>query len=201
MDGIDSYLDRLASADPTPGGGSAATLAGALGAALVAMVARITAGKRRHEAVRPEALALAAEADALRARFRAAQGLDEAAYGRVVEAAALPKRTWGEKSARAAALQHALLDAAEAPLAASELCAEGVELAARANALGNLDLTSDVECALYLFRAALTACVANVRISHREITNDDVVGAHRERLAAIVSSVTATFEQLLPKAP
>jgi formiminotetrahydrofolate cyclodeaminase len=201
VDGIDAYLDRLASADPTPGGGSAATLVGALGAALCAMVARITADGKRYAAVRDEARTIAGAADALRERLAAARPLDEAAYGAVVAASALPKGSDDEKRARSAALQSALVGAAEAPLVAAGLCAEGIALAARANALGNTHLVSDVECALHFFRAALASSVANVRINHRFITEREVVRAQDERLVAIVGIAHETLERLLPRLP
>jgi len=201
VNGIDAYLDRLASPDPTPGGGSAATLVGALGAALCAMVAKITAAGERHAAVRDEAEAIAGAADALRERFGAARPLDEAAYQRVVDASALPKATDEQKRARTAALQRALAGAAEAPLTAAGLCAEGIALAERANALGNTHLVSDVECALHFFRAALAACVANVRINHRFIKDAGVVQAQDERLVAIVKAANATLDRLLPALP
>jgi methenyltetrahydrofolate cyclohydrolase len=172
-----------------------------MGAALCAMVARITAASERHAAVRDEALAVVAEADALRERFEAARPLDEAAYGRVVEAGALPKRSEDEKHARTAALQRALIGAAEAPLAVSGMCAEGIALAERANALGNPHLVSDVECALHFFRAALAASVANVRINHRYIKDEQTVRAQDERLIAIVNAAHETLDPLLPKLP
>jgi methenyltetrahydrofolate cyclohydrolase len=197
VDGIDAYLDSLASAEPTPGGGSAATLVGAMGAALCAMVARITATSERHTAVRPDALAIVEAADALRERFEAARPLDEAAYGRVVEAQALSKDDEQRKRARAAALQQALIGAAEAPLAVTGLCAEGIALAERAEALGNAHLMSDVECALHFFRAALAASVANVRINHRYIKDQTVVHAQEERLAAIAVDARRTLDRLL----
>jgi formiminotetrahydrofolate cyclodeaminase len=201
VDGIDAYLDRLASGDPTPGGGSAATLVGALGAALCAMVARITAGAKRFAAVRDEAVAIAAAADALRERLAAARPLDEAAYGAVVTASALPNGSDDEQRDRRAALQSALIGAAEAPLVAAGLCAEGIALAARANALGNAHLVSDVECALHFFRAALAASIANVRINHRFIDSRAVVAAQDERLVAIVAIAYETLERLVPRLP
>ncbi len=201
MSGIDAYLDRLASADPTPGGGSAATLVGALGAALCAMVARITAGNDRYGSVRAEALAVVAAADVLRERFAAARPLDEAAYERVVAASALPKGSDDEKRARTTALQAALTGAAEAPLAAAGLSAEGVALAERANALGNTHLVSDVECALHFFRAALAGSVANVRINHHFIKDEQIVKMQEDRLVAIVDDASATLRRLLPSLP
>jgi methenyltetrahydrofolate cyclohydrolase len=187
VSGIDAYLERLASAEPTPGGGSAATLVGALGAALCAMVARITAGSERLSAVRGEAEALAADADVLRERLGAARPLDEAAYERVVHASALPKGGEAAKRARTDALQAALAGAAEAPLVAAGLAAEGFALAERAAALGNAHLASDVECALLFFRAALEASAANVRINHRFIKDAELVAAQAARLSAIAS--------------
>ncbi|MDQ6925560.1 MAG: cyclodeaminase/cyclohydrolase family protein [Candidatus Eremiobacteraeota bacterium] len=201
MSGIDAYLDRLASAGPTPGGGSAATLVGALGAALCAMVARITAGNDRYAFVRIEAVAIVAAGDVLRERFTAARPLDEAAYQRVVAASALPKRDDHEKRARTAALQAALIGAAEAPLAAAGLCAEGIVLAERANALGNAHLVSDVECALHFFRAALAASAANVRINHHFIKEAAIVQAQEERLVALVDAASTTLRRLLPSLP
>jgi formiminotetrahydrofolate cyclodeaminase len=201
VSGIDAYLDRLASAGPTPGGGSAATLVGALGAALCAMVARITVGNDRYASVRSEALAIVTAADRLRERFGAARPLDEAAYERVVAASALPKQTDDQKRARTVALQAALVGAAEAPLAAAGLSAEGIALAERANALGNTHLVSDVECALHFFRAALAGSAANVRINHHFIKDAEIVRAQDERLVAIVDAASATLQRLLPSLP
>jgi formiminotetrahydrofolate cyclodeaminase len=197
VNGIDAYLDRLASADPTPGGGSAATLVGAMGAALCAMVARITAQSPRLAAVRADAEAVATAAETLRERFAAARPVDEAAYGGVVQASALPKRSDEEQAARTASLQRALAGAAEAPLLVAGMCAEGIALAERAGALGNTHLISDVECALHFFRAALAASVANVRINHRFMKDAEVVRSPDERLVAIVSIAHETLDRLL----
>jgi formiminotetrahydrofolate cyclodeaminase len=151
------------------------------------MVARITAGSPRHAAVHGDAEAIVSAADALRGRFEAARVIDEEAYGRVVAASALPKATDAQKGARTAALQAALVQAAEEPLVAAGLATEGLELARRTAALGNAHLISDVECAQHFFRAARAASAANVRINHQYIKNDEVVRQQAERLAAICS--------------
>src|ERR1700736_2046499 len=103
--------------------------------------------------------------------------------------------------ARPAALQAALAGAAEAPLAAAGLSAEGIALARRANGLGNTHLASDVECALHFFRAALAAAVANVRINHHFIKDAETVRAQEERLVAIVDAASAPLQRLLPSLP
>jgi formiminotetrahydrofolate cyclodeaminase len=159
------------------------------------MVGRITLQSPRHAAVHSAAEAIVAEADALRERFEAARPLDEQAYALVVEAGTLLKRTDEEKQTRAAAMQAALIGAAEAPLAAAGLAAEGSVLAERTGALGNAHLVSDVECALHFFRAALAASTANVRINHRFIKDADVVRAQDERLIAILTAANATLDR------
>jgi formiminotetrahydrofolate cyclodeaminase len=192
-----AYLEKLASAEPTPGGGSAATLVGAMSAALVSMVARITAASSKHAAVAPQASALALEGDALRAEFVAARPIDEDAYDAVVVTHALPRATDAEKAARTARLQAALAGAAEAPLEVAALGARALELCERAAALGNPHLMSDVECALRFARAAVDASVANVQVNHRLLKNAELVAVQTGRLSAILDAAHAAEARVL----
>jgi formiminotetrahydrofolate cyclodeaminase len=180
---FEAYLDALASADPTPGGGSAATLVGALSAALCAMVARITLTSAKLAPVHEEAAAIASDADDLRARFVEMRPHDEAAFRAVVAAQALPRATDAEKAARREVLQSALVGAAEAPLEAARLAADAFALTARTAELHNANLMSDVDCALRFARAAFDACTANVEVNHHYITDADIVNRQRELLA------------------
>jgi methenyltetrahydrofolate cyclohydrolase len=179
---LDTYLDALASSAPTPGGGSAATIVGALGTALLAMVARITLDAVRLAPVHPAARTVIADAERLRSRFAAARPRDEAAYGAVVSAMALPRSTDDEKSRRTERLQAALKDAAAAPLAVAELTAEAMEAAAHTAALENKNLMSDVVCAVAFLRAAFDASAANVRVNHEFLRDLPTVETQRERL-------------------
>jgi len=174
MESLEEYLAALASAAPTPGGGSAATIVGAAAAALVAMVARIS-----------RADALASEADALREHFLTARTADERAYGQVVAAMALPRGTVEEKIARTTALQTALAGAAAAPLHAADLAVKTLALAERARALENANLISDVHGAASFARAAVEASAANVRINHAYLKD-----------AATLQSQAAALEKL-----
>lgn len=185
---LQAYLNRLASAEPTPGGGSAATIVGALGAALVAMVARITLGSSKHSAVHADAVLLVGAADMLRAQFVAARPADEAAYAAVPQAQALPRVTEPERAIRSARLQTALAGAAAAPLQAAELAAELIALCVRAAELNNLHVMSDVECALDFGHAALAASAANVRINHRFLKDPQFVSEQSRRLDAITAA-------------
>ncbi len=182
---LDAYLERLASDAPTPGGGSAATIVAALGASLVAMVARITHRNPSFAEKRASAADIVERADALRSELLAARIHDEAAYTRVVDAQALPRTTPEEKAARAAALQAALAGAAEAPLRAAELAVRVVRMSRDAGALGNAHLVSDVTCAAAFGRAALEASAANVRINHAFLRDASLVASQEATLLAL----------------
>ena len=182
------YLDALASADPTPGGGSAATLVGALAAALCAMVARITLGSPKLAPVHKEAAAIAAEADELRRHFVELRPHDEAAFQAVMAAQALPRASDAEKAARRDRLQQALVGAAEAPLESARLAVDAFALALRTGELHNTNLMSDVDCAMRFARAAFDAGAANVEVNHRYITDEATITRQRDRLSALAQS-------------
>ncbi len=185
---LQAYLNRLASAEPTPGGGSAATLVGAFGAALVGMVARLTLGNAKFAALHTDALLLVSEADTLRARFLAARQADEKEFSAVVRAQALPRTTDAETAARHERIQKALVGAAEAPLHAAALAGDLLALCERVAAFRNVGLMSDVVCAITFGCAALDASEANVRVNHRYLKDTKLVANQMERLAAIQSA-------------
>jgi formiminotetrahydrofolate cyclodeaminase len=182
---FDDYLDRLASAEPVPGGGSAAALTCAMGAALVAMVNRITLGSPKLAGAHEAAAALAETADLVRERSMHARDRDEAAYGAVVAAMALPKATDDEKHARTASLQAALAEAAEAPLHGAILAVEVLEIAEKTALLGNTNLMSDVGCATELGLAALAASADNVRANHLFLKDAAIVERQAHHLDAL----------------
>ena len=188
---FDAYLERLASDAPTPGGGSAATIVGALGTALIAMVARLTLGSDNYAALRAEAQAIAVDADRLQARFLAARPVDEAAFAAVIAAQSLPRDTETAREARRERLQAALTGAAEAPLAMCELCVEAFALASRARALNNKHLESDVTCAYAFARATLEASAASVRVNHHYMTDAAVIAEQTQRLNAALATASA----------
>jgi formiminotetrahydrofolate cyclodeaminase len=185
---LQAYLNRLASAEPTPGGGTAATIVGALGAALVAMVARITLGSAKHAPVHADAVLLVADADALRARFAGARLDDEAAYAEVPRAQALPRTADADRTERTARLQTALAGAARAPLHAGALAKELLALCVRGAELGNMHLMSDVECAVDFGRAALDASAANVRVNHRFLKDGQLVDEQTRELRRLLDA-------------
>ncbi len=183
VESVDDYLTQLASEWPTPGGGSAATMVGAAGAALVAMVNRINSANPKYAAQAALAHALVARADDLRAELQRARARDEAAFDRVVAATAMPKSSDAEKATRRAALEIALNHAAAEPLLAAQSALEVLRLAAESLNIPNKNLISDIGCAAEFAAAALAACAYNVRINHRFMKDADAIEAQANALA------------------
>jgi formiminotetrahydrofolate cyclodeaminase len=164
---------RLSSGEPIPGGGSAAALAGAMGAALVSMVVELTAG-------RPDA---AEHADALRdlgeaavQRVSALLDLaedDAVAYAAVVRARHLPKEGEAEREARARALRTAMVEAARVPLRTAEVAAEVLGLAHAIAPIGNRNAASDAGVAAQLAAASVRGALLNVRINLPYLAADE----------------------------
>jgi len=187
---IETYLDSLAAGTPTPGGGSAATIVSAAGAALVAMVARVVCENPKYAPQHDACRAIIEKADRLRERALAARLEDEIAYGAVVAAIALPKATVAEKAVRAATLQAALAGAAAAPLDAAEIAKLVAALADRAVALGNANIIADLGTAAEFAQAASNSATYNVRSNHTYM-KDRVVIAQQERELAHCERETA----------
>lgn len=186
---VREFSARLAAKQPTPGGGSAAALAGALGAGLVSMVCNYTVGREKFAHVEDELQAVLARSEALRTELEQAVEDDVAAYGGYGQASALPKDTEEQQRERAAALQAALRDSASVPLAVAERCAELLELALRAAELGNAFLISDAAVGAELAAAARASAELNVRMNLGGIEDQEFAADARRRLDAVAERV------------
>jgi formiminotetrahydrofolate cyclodeaminase len=196
VESFDRYLNALASAEPTPGGGSAATVVGALGAALVAMVARIVGANPKYAEHREAAVRIAETADKVRAELGNARDRDERAFARVVSAQSLPRSTDDERAARARVLESALHDAAAVPLKACELCIDVLRLAKQAAQIPNRSLASDLGCAAEFGAAGLAACAYNVRVNHRYMRDANAIDAQAKTLARYESECAALLNEV-----
>jgi methenyltetrahydrofolate cyclohydrolase len=159
---IDEFLDRLASADPTPGGGSAAAIMGAMGAALVSMVCNVSMGKKNCEAAEPELNAVRTQSETLRRRLSAIVAEDVAAFDSLMAAYKLPKESDSDKTRRADAIQAALRLATEVPLDCARVCGQVVELARRASELGFRGVISDAGVGVLAANSAARSAALNV---------------------------------------
>src|SRR5438034_6559509 len=178
---LDGWLEELAGGAPVPGGGSAAALAGALAAALVAMVARLTTGRKADAAQAERVAAVLAEADAVRAQLRRLVDDDAAAYARVSEAYRLPKGDPGRRRA----VDQALVGAAQTPLQVARGAVRLLALAREIGAIGNQNARSDATVAAALAGAALAGAVENVRVNVASLSEPGLGRALLEEAEAV----------------
>ena len=172
---VSALLAAFRSAEPTPGGGSAAALAGAVGASLLAMVAGLPKPKASTDDERRQLADAAARCTSLAVQLEALIDEDSAAYDLVVGAFRMPKGTDEEKAARTAGIQRALTAATEAPLEVMRRCAEGLALVDVVAALGNGNASSDVAVARGMLAAGLRGARENVRINLGSLKDADYV--------------------------
>ncbi len=159
------FLDSISAGTPTPGGGSAAAYAAAMGAALVAMVCRLTLGKKKYIEVEAQVNEILNYAERLRRELTATVDEDSAAFEAILAAFKLPKDTEEEGAARATAIEQATLVAIRVPLKTADRALKVLALAERCAALGNLNAISDAATAGALAMAAMTGAGYNVRIN------------------------------------
>ncbi len=189
---LDGFLKALSSSAPTPGGGAAAALAGAMAAALVEMVSEISA--RRSE--RPEELAgIRDRARGLREALTRAIEEDSRAYDEVSRALKLPKDTQEEKDRRRREIEQALKGAAEVPLGTARGCLEALELATQALPLASKYVRSDLAVAAQLGQAGLMSALYNVDANCLMIKD----GAFLAQMAAERKELSRKGEELAGK--
>jgi formiminotetrahydrofolate cyclodeaminase len=176
---INDYLARLASREPTPGGGAAAALHAAQGAALVAMVARYTTGPK-YEQHAELVTRITGSADALVAQALRLADADQQAFQGVIDAYKLPSGTDELKAARTASIQDALILAAETPAQLIGVAGAVMDLATELFDVANANVISDVAAAVDAARAAATTARVNIDINVVAIKDTET----RSRLAA-----------------
>ncbi len=184
----DRFLGELASGDPTPGGGSAAAYAGAMAASLVAMVARVTLGKKKYAAVADQMQLILSQAENLRLRLEEAVTRDAQAFEGVMAAYRLPKESKTEQAERALSIKQATVNAAEVPLQVCRDAVATLALALEAARSGNANAVSDAGSAGAMARASLTAAAMNVRINAAGLDDRERVTAWLEELQGLEST-------------
>jgi len=167
---VDQWFDELSSAEPAPGGGSAAAFAGAMGAALVAMVARLTIGRKAYASVEGEARRVLEAATDAMSVLRALVQADAAAYGLVRLAYQTPKTDPG----RLGQIDQALLGAARTPLETARAAVAVIKLAQAIRAVGNKNARSDATVGEQLARTALAGALENVRVNVAGLSDPSV---------------------------
>ena len=186
---IEVYLDELASASATPGGGSAAALMGAQSAALTSMVCNLTIGKPKYLEVEAQMQALLLKSEALRKKLMDMIKADVDVFNRLMVAYGLAKESDADKLIRSQAIQEVLKEATEVPLACVRACAEAIELSRCAANKGNLAVISDAGAATMSAYGGLKSAALNVYINTASLKDRAFADAKLAELKAIMNNV------------
>ncbi|HEX4202856.1 MAG TPA: cyclodeaminase/cyclohydrolase family protein [Ktedonobacteraceae bacterium] len=193
---LQTYLDDLASSNPTPGGGSTAALSGAMGAALVCMVARLTLGKPKYAEVEVEVQAVLEQAEQLRQRFQQLIQADIAAYGNLSACFKMPRASAEEKAARTQALQQRLHEAALVPLEMAERAVTLAQFCQRIAEIGNVNVLSDIATAATLAVGSANGAAWMVRTNVHALKDQALVATLEQRLDTALDGVAALNQQV-----
>jgi formiminotetrahydrofolate cyclodeaminase len=183
------YLNDLSSSQPTPGGGSAAALSGAMGAALASMVTRLTIGKSGYADVQDEIEDILQKTEELRERFQQLIQEDSDAYERLAMSFRLPKGNAEESEARSRVIQVRLHEAALVPLEVAERAAELMRFCVRLAQIGNKNVRSDIAAGAALVVSAAQGAAWMVRVNLRSLRNQQLVEQLQGRLETALQQV------------
>jgi formiminotetrahydrofolate cyclodeaminase len=192
---VSEFIDRLSAGTPTPGGGSAAALAGTVAAALGGMVCELTLGKEKYEGVRPEMEKARSALAGLRKDLLALVDRDAEAYDEVSKALKLPKQTPEEKESRRVALSKASQFATEIPVKTAESCLAVLQHVKVVAEKGNPNAASDAGVAAHLAHCGVAGAILNVRTNLSGIPDKELAGRIESRVAKMEQEAARTLSE------
>ena len=197
---VTSFLDALASGAPTPGGGGAAALSGAMAAALISMVCNLTIGRQRYADAEGEMRQVLSRAEMLREELQQLAEDDVVAFNRLSAAYKLPRVTEADTAIRRDAIQAALRRATDVPLRTARAAAAVLPLCPPVAERGNQAAVSDVGVSAHLAQAAVRSALLNVEINLRTLQDPvylSQVRAEVERLTAGLDAEAQHIHELV----
>ena len=189
---ITQFLDKLASKEPTPGGGGVAALVGALGIALGNMTGSLTVGKKKYAAVEGEIIELNKRSEELRKEFYGLIEGDAKAFMPVAKAYSIPK----DDPTRNQVMEAALRGAAEVPLQIMKKCCEALEIIEVYAQKGSVLAVSDAGCAAALCKAAMESAALNVYINTKAMADKEVARMMNQEVQNMLDKYCAQAEEI-----
>ena len=182
---VSNFLDELASNSPTPGGGSVAALAGALGAGLISMVGNLTVGKKKYEDLEEDIKKILSFSEKLRYELSQLIEEDVKVFNNFMATYKMPKETEDEKKVRVEKIQESLIEAAKVPLKVACKCLDILSLSKEVAEKGNINVVSDAGVAVLMAEAALESAILNVKINLKMIKDEKI----REELSFFIKEI------------
>ena len=189
------FLDKLCSNSPSPGGGSASALTGAIAASLSGMLAALTINKKGYEEVQPEMKEILVRSSELKEGLLDLLQKDTEAFDDAAKAFKLPKETEKEKKKRAQAIDKGLKKATEVPLAIMEQSRDVALLAQKVLKKGNIMAISDGAISALFAEAAATGAMINVRINFSWMKDQEYIESVEKRLSSILDEMKRIKEE------
>jgi len=194
---LQGFLDEVASDSPAPGGGSASALSGAMGAALGAMVCRLTIGKKGYESVKEEMSKHVNELDDLKKALTLLIDMDTDAFNKLMNAFKLAKTTDDEKANRSRAIQEATKEAVKVPMETCHKCLKVAEILVPIAEKGNTNSITDVGCAALMARTGLEGAAMNVRINLGSLKDEAFKGKVSSELSHMETMMAEATKKAL----
>ena len=190
------FINKLASSDPTPGGGGASALVGAIGMALGHTVGSLTVGKPKYAQYEEELQQLMDRASLLQDSLLRLIQADADAFAPLAAAYGLPKDTPEQQQHKAEVMAKVLKEAAAVPLAIMEACGEAIALHERFAACGSKLVISDVGCGVICCKAALQAASLNVFINTKAMADREYAAAVEEKAQLLLDTYLPLADQV-----
>jgi glutamate formiminotransferase/formiminotetrahydrofolate cyclodeaminase len=188
---VSEFVDELSSPSPAPGGGTTSACVGAMGAALAAMAANLSIGKKGFEERTSELESIALEAQELKTELLGRADEDSDAFNGILQALRLPKRSEEETTLRGLAIQEATKRASLVPLGSARACLGAMRLCLKAVERGRASSATDAAVGFLAAKAGLEGALLNVKINLEGIKDGDFAGAVKKEIEALSTQASA----------
>ena len=193
---VNEFVEKLGSGSPTPGGGGASALVGALGISLGNMVAHLTIGRKKYASVELDMLELKAHASNLQAQLLTLIERDAEVFEPLAKAYSLPKQTEEEKKEKDRVMEKALNQACRIPMEIMETVCESLELVKEAAQKGTAAAVSDAGDAAVFCKAALQGASLNVFINTRSMKDRNTAEEYNRRADELLEKYCPVADEI-----
>lgn len=197
MESYDSFIERLASSSPAPGGGAASAMVTIVASSLNQMVALLTVNKKKYAEYESEMHSIIEKSRVIDQELRSLMKEDEDSFNEIMAALKMPKDTDDQIKARKSKLQEATVGAIKAPWKIASTSREVLELALKIAQHGNRNASTDAACAALFSHSAIVGALYNVRINLVSLKDEEFVRGEREKLQTFIRDCNAIRDEVV----